>query len=35
MNGVVKHYVTHRLAAVALLFSGQRLGHGWQTTVID
>jgi hypothetical protein len=30
-----QHYVTHRLAAVALLVRGQRLGHGWQTTVID
>jgi hypothetical protein len=30
-----QHYVTQRVAAFALLFSGQRLGHGWQTSVID
>ena len=30
-----QHDVAHRLAAFALLFGGQRLGHGWQTTVID
>ncbi|ETZ98164.1 hypothetical protein I547_6520 [Mycobacterium kansasii 824] len=29
------HQVTHRLAALVLLFSGQRLGHGGYATGLD